>query len=128
MNKEQAIERLQEMKWLADVTTEDEKAIDMAIKSLKRKQASKPHADGKYTTFFDMHSGGGRKSKYELYILAGDKEAATEEFKKLTGRDPDHVTCYCCGEDYSVVEYDTLEDALQHHNINGSVFMEERKG
>lgn len=124
MNKEQAIERLQEMKWFADVTTEDEKAIDMAIKSLKRKQASAPRTDGKYTTFFDMHSGGGRKSEHEVYILAGDEKTATKTFKKLTGRKPNNVSCRCCGEDYSVTEHDNLKQAIECYKFEKSVFIE----
>ena len=36
-------------------------------------------------------------------------------FKQLFGRDPNYETCSCCGNDYSISESDTLEEASKYH-------------
>lgn len=60
----------------------------------------------------DMHSGGGTKlGKFEKILMQGREDDATKRFTELFGRDPNHVTCDCCGEDYSVGEYATLAEA-----------------
>lgn len=58
----------------------------------------------------DMHSGGGTKvSPYEyIYIEAPEAEARVIFYNRF-GRNPDRVTCTCCGEDYSLTEGDSLE-------------------
>ena len=59
----------------------------------------------------DMHSGGGAKEKYGyIYIEAPEKEAI-EIFVNRFGHHPLYTTCDCCGEDYSITESDTLEQA-----------------
>lgn len=64
-----------------------------------------------WTHFWDMHSGGGQKLDWgHIYIEAPEAEARGT-FEKLFGRDPNHVTCNCCGEDYSVSEEESLEQA-----------------
>ena len=50
----------------------------------------------------------------EIYIEAPEPEAR-RVFKSLFDRDPDNVTCDCCGEDYSVSESDDLEQATGYH-------------
>lgn len=64
-----------------------------------------------WTCFFDMHSGGGQKLDYNKIYIEGDEATARVEFKRRFGRNPDNVTCSCCGEDYDVCEYPTLEEA-----------------
>jgi len=57
--------------------------------------------------FYDMHSGGGQKLEHGVYyVRAFTEKEAVEIFKDKTGRDPDNVTCSCCGEDYSYWETD----------------------
>lgn len=64
-----------------------------------------------WTQFHDMHSGGGQKLKWaRIYIEAPEKEAEII-FQNRFGRNPNRVTCTCCGPDYSLTESDTLEQA-----------------
>jgi hypothetical protein len=66
----------------------------------------------KWTRFMDMHSGGRTKvAPYEkIYIEAGEAEAKVIFYNRF-GRNPDRVTCTCCGSDYSIDESETLADA-----------------
>jgi hypothetical protein len=55
-----------------------------------------------WTTFWDMHSGGGQKLDWgKIYIEASEHEAVNI-FQKRFDRSPYNVTCDCCGPDYSV--------------------------
>ena len=67
-----------------------------------------------WTLFWDMHSGGSLKLEFsKCYIEANELEAVSI-FEDTFGRNPFHVTCDCCGEDYSVMQYDTLEEATRY--------------
>lgn len=68
-----------------------------------------------WTTFMDMHSGGNTKEPpYEtIYIEAPEKEACLIFYNRFS-HNPWRVTCTCCGEDYSIVEYPTLEKATKY--------------
>lgn len=66
-----------------------------------------------------MHSGGGTKlyvdgvGKEKIYVELPEEAAVaffTEKF-----RDPDNVTCNCCGPDYSYHTADSLEQASGYH-------------
>lgn len=65
-----------------------------------------------WTRFMDMHSGGSTKVKpYNyIYIEAPEAEARVIFYNRFK-RAPDRVTCTCCGDDYSVSESKTLEEA-----------------
>lgn len=65
-------------------------------------------------TFFDMSSGGYTKTPYDLVIVeAPSEDDARERFTCDTGREPSHITCHCCGQDYSVSgPYETESEAL----------------
>lgn len=68
-----------------------------------------------FTRFSDMYSGGSVKVKgYEWIIIEGDENTAAVYFEKRFNRDPYNVTCNCCGEDYSISSYETLEECLNH--------------
>lgn len=69
-----------------------------------------------WTKFWDMHSGGGTKlSPYEkIYIEAPEAEARVIFYNRFR-RNPDRVTCTCCGPDYDVGEYSTLAQASAYH-------------
>jgi len=56
--------------------------------------------------FFDMHSGGKAKLPpyEEIYIEAASQEKAEIIFYNRFNRNPNNITCRCCGEDYSVYE------------------------
>ena len=64
-----------------------------------------------FTRFMDMYSGGCRKSQWEYIYIEGNEEDARAIFEERFGRNPDNITCNCCGEDYFVSEYETLEEA-----------------
>ena len=69
-----------------------------------------------WTKFWDMHSGGGCKEPpYEkIYIEAAERVAARVFYSRF-GHNPNRVSCTCCGEDYSISEHETLEDATDYH-------------
>jgi hypothetical protein len=74
-----------------------------------------------WTLFWDMHSGGGTKfGDYEEIYVEGAYEDAMRRFRAVTGCDPYNVTCECCGEDYAVITYDSIEDATAHDR-NGAL-------
>jgi len=70
----------------------------------------------KWTQFWDMHSGGGcKESPFEkIYIEAPIDEAKVIFYNRFK-HNPERVTCTCCGEDYSIDESDTLEQASGFH-------------
>jgi hypothetical protein len=54
----------------------------------------------------DMLSGGRRKTAVDAWFVRADTEGqARERFTDHTGRDPDHITCECCGPDFVVREH-----------------------
>lgn len=65
-----------------------------------------------WTHFMDMHSGGRNKvPPYEhIYIEASEAEAVSVFYSRFS-RNPHRVTCTCCGEDYSISDYESLEQA-----------------
>jgi hypothetical protein len=85
-----------------------------------------------WTQFHDMHSGGGTKEDYNQIFIQAPQDEAELIFYNRFGHNPYRVTCSCCGEDYSITEAATLEQAtgyeracaydktgyLEHHNGN----------
>lgn len=69
----------------------------------------------KWIHFWDMHSGGKIKEQpyKHIYIEATSQDEAEAIFYNRFGHNPNRVTCTCCGSDYSVSEYDTLEAATE---------------
>jgi hypothetical protein len=72
-----------------------------------------------WTSFMDMHSGGSIKIKengkdIQYIYIEGERKTAEWYFTQLFERDPDHVSCVCCGSDYSVEEYPSLEKATAY--------------
>jgi hypothetical protein len=62
----------------------------------------------------DMHSGGSLKEKWQyIYIEAKEDDAKTIFYNRF-GHNPERVTCTCCGEDYSISESKTFEQAAGH--------------
>ena len=75
-----------------------------------------------WTYFWDMHSGGRQKLSWSLiYIEAPEAEARTI-FRERLGRDPDNVTCDCCGEDYAVSSGETLAAVSAFHRGEETVY------
>jgi len=63
------------------------------------------------TQFKDMHSGGKAKTSYENIYIEASESDAIDFFKSWFSRDPSQITCSCCGQDFSVRSYDSLEQA-----------------
>ena len=66
---------------------------------------------GKITRFMDMHSGGKLKTPFTHIYVDAPLDKALEIFKDTFKRDPDNVTCKCCGEDFVYEEHSSLEEA-----------------
>lgn len=67
-----------------------------------------------WTRFMDMHSGGGSKEDFELLFIEAPEDEAKVIFYNRFGHNPERVTCTCCGDDYSISEYETLEEATAY--------------
>ena len=67
-----------------------------------------------WTWFSDMHSGGGRKEDFEHIYIEAPEDIARVVFYNRFGHNPERVTCTCCGDDYSIYESKTLEDATAY--------------
>jgi hypothetical protein len=67
-----------------------------------------------WTRFMDMRSGGSQKENFaHCYIEAPENEAKIIFYNRF-GHNPERVTCTCCGDDYSISEYETLEQATAY--------------
>ena len=63
-----------------------------------------------WTSFYDMHSGGGTKVEpYKMILIEAPEKEAISVFYSRFGRNPLRVTCTCCGEDYEVEEGELLQ-------------------
>jgi len=79
-----------------------------------------------WTSFWDMHSGGGQKEQWSKIFIEAPQSEAEVIFQNRFGHNPYRVTCTCCGEDYSVDEHETLEHATGYHR--GCAFTEDGNG
>jgi hypothetical protein len=87
------------------------------------------------TRFIDMHSGGNLKTSYTHIYIDEPLGKAVQTFKDLFKRDPDNITCKCCGEDFIYEQYNSLEEATAYdrkcdwvegkYNENGKMSVEE---
>lgn len=68
-----------------------------------------------WTSFWDMHSGGGQKENWSKIFIEAPEEEAEVIFQNKFGHNPHRVTCTCCGPDYSIDEHETLEQATGYH-------------
>jgi hypothetical protein len=66
------------------------------------------------TRFMDMHSGGSLKTSYTHIYIDEPIGEAVRTFKELFKRNPDNITCECCGEDFVYDEYSSLEEATAY--------------
>ncbi len=66
------------------------------------------------TRFMDMHSGGHLKTPYTHIYIDEPLGEAIRTFKNLFKRDPDNISCQCCGEDFIYEEYSSLEEATAY--------------
>jgi hypothetical protein len=68
-----------------------------------------------FTRFWDMHSGGSLKEKWQMIYIEAPESEAKIIFYNRFGHHPYRITCSCCGEDYSINECDTLKEATAFH-------------
>lgn len=68
-----------------------------------------------WTHFWDMHSGGGQKENFAHCFIEAPENEAKIIFYNRFGHNPERVSCTCCGGDYSISEYETLEEATAYH-------------
>jgi len=69
----------------------------------------------KWTHFWDMHSGGSQKLDWAHIFIEAPEEEAKVIFYNRFGRNPERVTCTCCGRDYSISEESSLRKATGFH-------------
>lgn len=67
----------------------------------------------KATLFSDMYSGGFRSNNFDYGYIVADEETAIEQFSEQYGS-PFSIGCECCGSNYSVIEFDSLEELLSY--------------
>ena len=69
-----------------------------------------------WTKFWDMSSGGRTKLDQIDYVLIElPEDEAIAYFKAQFGRDPRAGTCACCGPDYEIMSFKTLQEATAFH-------------
>lgn len=68
----------------------------------------------KATLFSDLYSGGSRSSNFDYGYILAEEQSAVEQFSETYG-DPYTIGCPCCGSNYSVIEFDSLEELLSYH-------------
>ena len=79
-----------------------------------------------WTRFVDMNSGGGQKLDWKYIYIEAPIDEAIAVFYNRFERNPNRVTCTCCGEDYSIREYPDLHQATGFergckHDNNGYI-------
>lgn len=62
-----------------------------------------------WTQFMDMHSGGEQKLAWAYIYIEAPRDEAELVFQNRFSRNPNRVTCTCCGPDYSISEEETLQ-------------------
>lgn len=69
------------------------------------------------TIFADMHSGGCQKLDFAYLAVNLPESKAVAWFEETYNRDPHHVTCECCGADYSLSEFSSIKEALEYYPL-----------
>ncbi len=60
--------------------------------------------DTVWTEFWDMHSGRTRKIEWDRVYIEAPVALAKRVFQDRYKRNPDNVSCECCGSDFDVFE------------------------
>ncbi len=84
-----------------------------------------------WTQFWDMNSGGSQKEWWAKIYIEAPEDEATIIFYNRFGHNPNRVTCTCCGEDYAISEYETLQEATAYHRgcdwVDGVGYVEKQR-
>jgi hypothetical protein len=75
-------------------------------------------AQGPWTRFMDMHSGGSQKLAWDTIYIQAPRELAERVFQAKFDRNPNSVTCTCCGPDYSVSDGEPGDDLYNATGYN----------
>jgi hypothetical protein len=84
-----------------------------------------------WTHFYDMHSGGRQKLQWQHIFIEAPQAEAEVIFYNRFGRNPNKITCTCCGEDYSISEHEALAQATGYQRncaYEGDLKYVERQG
>lgn len=76
----------------------------------------------------DMHSGGSLKEKQQYIFIEAPENEAKVIFYNRFGHNPERVSCTCCGEDYSISEYDSLEQATAYYRHCEYAYINKKSG
>jgi len=68
-----------------------------------------------WTHFWDMSSGGSTKLDWNHIYIEAPEHLAKAVFEAEFDRDPDNVTCSCCGPDYCTDEGVSLSELTKFH-------------
>lgn len=68
-----------------------------------------------WTQFWDMHSGGSQKLEWTKIYIEADEDEAKIIFYNMFGRNPNRITCTCCGDDYSISSDESLAQLTGYH-------------
>lgn len=79
-----------------------------------------------WTRFRDMHSGGRAKEPYEYIYIEAPKDKAVEIFEATFGHHPFWIECECCGENYVVDEYESLERASAYERGCKPIYVDDK--
>lgn len=65
-------------------------------------------------SIFDMSSGGDQKLAWSHIYIEAPEDEAKVIFERLFDRDPENITCQCCGPDYSINEETDLYEGTAY--------------
>jgi hypothetical protein len=81
-----------------------------------------------WTRFMDMHSGGTlQEAPYQCIYIEAPRDEAMIVFYNRFGHNPERITCTCCGEDYSIREEESLEQATAFERGCDSAYFKDGK-
>lgn len=67
-----------------------------------------------WTYFYDMASGGYQKTDFSYVLIEGGEDRAKDIFEERFGQNPEDTACECCGQNFSIDTYPTLEQATAY--------------
>ena len=98
----------------------------MPLGTPKQKLKKQGKAPTKWTSFWDMHSGGDLKTEFAFIFIEAPEGEAKIVFYNRFGFNPERISCSCCGGDYSIDEDDSLEQMTGFHR--GCRAVEQKRG
>lgn len=87
---------------------------------------SKNRSKTPWAQFMDMHSGGRQKLKWSYIYIEAPEEQAESIFYSKFGRNPNRVSCTCCGNDYSVSESPSLKEVTAYNRNCQYAYMDKK--